>query len=94
MDAIRRKIRSLLAVAAAGSGATDAERETAKRLADALMRKHGLSESDIPHRQVELPRSQPPQYRESQWFVIRRYASADTVTGTTNTSSGFTFEWM
>ena len=56
MDAIKRKIRSLLALAAPNSGATDAERATARRLAGRLMRKHGLKEQDIPQRQVEAPR--------------------------------------
>lgn len=55
MDDVKRKVRSLLTVAAAGSGATDPERETARRLADQLMAKHGLTEAEIPQRQSHTP---------------------------------------
>lgn len=56
MGKIKQKIRCLLAVAAEGSGATIHERATARSLADQWMKKHGLTESDIPRAQVEIQR--------------------------------------
>ena len=47
MKRILRRIRSLLTVAK-DSAATDSEKETARSLADSLMAKHGLKESDVP----------------------------------------------
>lgn len=38
-----RKVRALRATAAPGSGATDPERDTARRLADRLSAEHGLA---------------------------------------------------
>lgn len=55
-----RRIRSLLEVAKATSGATPAERETARSLALKLMSAHGLRESEIPLRAVERPLPPPP----------------------------------
>ncbi len=69
MDDIKRKVRSLLAVAAPGSGATGPERDTAQSLATKLMARHGLKESDIPQRQVEGARRHappPPEYTAKQ----------------------------
>lgn len=60
MDAIKRKIRSLLTLAAPGSGATDPERATAKSMADKLLAQHGLRESEIPLREVERRPPPPP----------------------------------
>lgn len=55
-DRLLRRIRSLLVVSK-DPGATGPERETARRLADQLMAANGLTEADIPERQVERPRS-------------------------------------
>lgn len=55
---VLRKVRSLLALAALGSGATEPERASARDKADALMAAHGLREGDIPAR--EVARSVPP----------------------------------
>ena len=53
IDAVKRKIRSLLEVAKKTSGATASERGTARRLARSLMKANGLTEEDIPERQVD-----------------------------------------
>lgn len=44
---VRRKLKGLLAVAAHDSGATPGERDTARALADRLMREHGLTEAEV-----------------------------------------------
>ena len=52
MADVKRKVRSLLAVAAKGSGATGPEAATARALADKLMAEHGLEDdsSRVPAR--------------------------------------------
>jgi hypothetical protein len=60
MEAIKRKVRSLLELAAPSSGATEPERATARAMADKLMAKHGLSEADVPRREVAARRPEPP----------------------------------
>ena len=47
MSGVSDKIRKLLAMAAADSGASDQERETASRQAAALMAKHDIDEFDL-----------------------------------------------
>lgn len=47
LDAVKRKVRGLLAVAAEKSGATDQERITAARLAAQLLAAHNLREADV-----------------------------------------------
>lgn len=47
LDDVKRKVRGLLATAAEGSGATDPERATARRLADQLLLAHGLTTADL-----------------------------------------------
>lgn len=49
---IKRKVRSLLALAAAGSGGTDPERATARAMANKLMDTHGLREIDAAPQQL------------------------------------------
>lgn len=46
-DAIKEKIKKLLAMGAKGSGATEDEAETAMRLAAGLMMRHGIEQSDL-----------------------------------------------
>lgn len=60
LDALLRRIRSLLCVAAPNSGATDAEKVSARSLASRLIKANNLQESDIPERQVALPRPEVP----------------------------------
>lgn len=65
VEAVKRRVRSLLVLAAPGSGATEPERATARRLADKLMAAYGLHENEIPQRQVEKrppPPPTPPEY--------------------------------
>lgn len=64
---VLRKVRSLLALAALGSGATEPERASARSKADALMAAHGLREGDIPAR--EVARAVPPPPPVVQPFV-------------------------
>jgi len=58
-DAVR-KLQGLRALAAADSGATEAERTSAAALADKLMAEHGLRAEDVPARVVERPRPPAP----------------------------------
>lgn len=51
MDKLKRRVRSLLVVAR-DKGATEAERATAKSLAEKLMAMNGWTERDIPERVV------------------------------------------
>lgn len=92
-DLIRR-IRSLLEVAKPGSGATEPERDTAKRLAKSLMDAAGLNERDIPERQIETPKPPPP---PPQYVVVFQFGggiggfggcsvNSSTNTGTTSES--------
>ena len=66
-----------------GSGATKAERETARSIAMRIMESHGLKESDIPERSVELKpyAVRVPPSNMAQVFVV-------------NIGGGFgSFEW-
>jgi Protein of unknown function (DUF2786) len=47
-DAIKEKIKKLLAMAAEGSGTTEDEQASAMALAAALMIKHGIEQNDLP----------------------------------------------
>lgn len=67
IDDVKRKVRSLLTVAMAGSGATEPERATARQLAAQLMVKYGLNAWDIPERQVERLPPAPPR---PKWTVV------------------------
>lgn len=60
LDAVKRKIRSLLEVAKTTSGATEPERLTAKRLADKIMLENDLREWEVPERQVQRAMPPPP----------------------------------
>lgn len=58
-------------VAKADSGATKAERETARSIANRIMKAHGLIESDIPERTVEVgPYIIPMHPASSPVFVV------------------------
>lgn len=63
-ERLLKRVRSLLTVADPRHGATEPERATARRLADALMAENGLREADVPEREVEraAPPPPPPQY--------------------------------
>ncbi len=60
MEGIKRKVRSLLELAAEGSGATEHERATARAMASKLMAKNDLVEADIPKRETERRMTPPP----------------------------------
>lgn len=72
-EAVTRKVRSLLALAAHGSGATKAESASAASLARRLMDLHGLTETDVPARVVERPQPAPTGFerrRERRVVVV------------------------
>lgn len=52
MDRILRRVRSLLAMADPKSGATEAERATARSLAGSLMKQNSIKESDVSRRPI------------------------------------------
>ena len=54
IERVKRRVRKLLATAAPDSGATEAERSTARRLADFMLREHGIREGD-----AALPQPRP-----------------------------------
>lgn len=87
MDDVKRRVRSLLCLAAAGSGATEAERETAQRLAQQLMAKHGLTEAEIPEREVARRQAPPPApvFTGRVVFVFNGFG------GNTSTTTGFSW---
>lgn len=60
-DALR-KLRACLALAAAGSGATEPERATARAMAGKLMAAYGLQEGDATPREVDCQASLPPPF--------------------------------
>ena len=83
-EAAARKARALLATAAAGSGATDPERSTARRLAEGLIRRHALTRADL----LESP---PPRTFERvprAWTGFTYTTSADDAS-----SSGSSFKF-
>ena len=84
LEDVKRKVRSLLELAKEGSGATEPERLTARALADRIMAKHGLTESDIPEREVEARRPPPP--RPAPFFVVNIFTGPDGSSG-----HGFSF---
>lgn len=65
-ERLLKRIRSLLTVADPRYGATEPERATARRLADALMAENGLREADVPEREVERAAPPPP----PTWTVV------------------------
>ena len=85
---IERKVRSLLAVAAEGSGATAPEAATARAMADKLMALHGLTESEIPKREVERRRPPPPPTQEFVVIVTAQGFGGFSFGGATNTTTG------
>ena len=95
LEAIKRKIRGLLAMAEKDSGATDAEKSTSKALAEKMMAKYGLSENEIPRRSIErepktrlqrYARTHPGNFFEEGYF-------AGTVSNSTTTTNSFSFKW-
>lgn len=57
-EKIVERIRKCLRLAAADSGATPAERDTARRMADALMKQYKVKERDL------APKSRPADFDE------------------------------
>ena len=71
IENVRRKIRALRATAAEGSGATEPERDTAKRLADKLMAEYGLDKiKPRPAPAFERPKGPKPDVEAGQFVVV------------------------
>ena len=88
---IKRKVRSLLAVAAPGSGATDAERDTARRMADKLMADNGFSEKDVGLRSGVILPGMEPQDLHPFPFSFGGVRADENVPLTSSTSDSDTF---
>lgn len=69
-DKLKRRVRSLLEVARAGSGATEPERATARALAARILAAHGWTEADIPERLVARAAPPPPPPPPPQSFRV------------------------
>jgi hypothetical protein len=93
LDGLKKKIRSLLEVAKPGSGATEPERDTARRLAERLLAANGLTEKDIPEREIAIRRAVPPpaQYAMRPVFVVNigGFGFGGAATNTSTGYSGF-----
>lgn len=90
MDPVKKRIRDLLVLAAPGSGGTDAERDTARMMAERLMQKYALKEADIPERQIEAPRPQRPVPQPMREFtVVIRVNPGGWAGGTSSTAASF-----
>lgn len=83
LDRIKRRIRSLLELAKPGSGATDPERASASAMADKMIAASGLTEADIPEREIERPQPPPPPPPPNR--IVIRISSSDS----TASSGGF-----
>lgn len=94
LEAVKRKIRALLAVAADGSGATPAERDTARTLANVMMAKFFLTEGQVmdgapPVDRTPRRRVDPEDlFRQAEGWIRQGPAWFDnsTTTGTTTSS--------
>lgn len=87
---VKRRVRSLLEVAKPTSGATDAERATAKSLADKLMAAHGLTEADIPQRRLDSTPPPPPPAPSTVNIYVNGFNFGFTFHATDNTSGFWT----